>query len=571
MIGDLHLHTRHSDGSGTVRDVLIEAKTHGLSYVSLVDHDTTAGLAEAIELGGVLDLTVVPGVEISAMDPVQGGKVHILGYGFEQPATHIESLCEPLLRRRHEKTRSQIECLQQHGYEITVDEVRAMAQTGSLEAGSAATGGETNRIGWPENPALYKQHIMAVLVEKGYCDEIYSELYRELFKGDGPCAGDIQYVDAFDAVRAVVADGGIAVLAHPGQQDSYHLVPDLVGAGLRGIELYHEDNGREDHRRIRALADQYNLILTGGSDDHGTYGSSHVLGEIVAPHGSLERLVSRGNSLVRWAERLVREAGEMARRGLLSDIETELKGGDIRDLVTHHDREIDRFLTDSIAERYPDHGFITEEHDHPEVRDETPVWIIDPIDGTTNFVSSRGYFAISLAHYSGGEPVFGIVYDVMAEELYLGISGEGAYLNGRRLDGWSAPKALEECVVETSLLSTQRFRQWYGASPDVIAQGFRAQRAYGCASLGICRIARGVLDVYIASSLSLWDYAAGIVVLQEAGGQASITVPPGAEASRFHSDRRGFFATGHADTLQALVGVYFDDADTPELLLLTDQ
>jgi fructose-1,6-bisphosphatase/inositol monophosphatase family enzyme/predicted metal-dependent phosphoesterase TrpH len=570
MIGDLHIHTCHSDSSNTVRDVLLEARERGLRFVSIADQDTIAGLEEAFDLGAILDITVVAGVEISAFDVRRGAKVHVLGYGFALPATAITELCRPVLEQRQSRTLDQIECLRREGYDITVDEVRAVAR-GSAEGlndtadGRAADG--SRALTWPHDPVLYKQHIMAVLTSKGYTDRIYSDLYRDLFTGDGPCAGDIKYADVFDAVRAIVSDGGVAVLAHPGQQDSYHLVEPLVEAGLGGIELYHEDNGRQDHRRIRELAVLHDLILTGGSDDRGSLGSSHLLGEIVAPKGVMKRLIRYDDPDIEWAVDMVRTAGEMARSAALADIEADLKGGDIRDLVTRHDREIDRFLSNSIHARFPGHGFVTEEHDHAEVAPGDPVWIIDPIDGTTNFVSSRTYFAVSVAHYVGDRPVFGIVYGVMAEDMYIGIAGHGAYLNGRRLHGWERAKPVGECVVEMSNVATHRFRDWYDADPSILASSVRGQRAFGSAAIGICRIARGTLDGYVSSSLAPWDYAAAVIVLDEAGGSATIPAPEG--ESWFYGDRGFFVASGHPDTMRALLDLFIGATKNPRLLKVT--
>ncbi len=242
----------------------------------------------------------------------------------------------------------------------------------------------------------------------------------------------------------------------------------------------------------------------------------------------------------------------MARRALLSDLQTHLKDGDFRDLVTRHDKEIDRFLIDSIRGRFPDHAFVTEEHDHPPADDQAPIWIIDPIDGTTNFVTSRDYFAVSVAHYRGSEAVFGIVYDVMADDLHLGIAGGGAYLNGQPLMiadlaqgiDQRAPTPLEESVIECSLICSHRLVERFGADVNRLATGFRAQRANGCASVGICRIARGMLDVYVSCSLSLWDYAAASIVLAEAGGVTAVEVVSDDQSNGEHGVTAGRQAPG---------------------------
>ena len=96
---------------------------------------------------------------------------------------------------------------------------------------------------------------------------------RDRFKDGGICDRDIAYVDVRDAVRAIAEDGGMPVLAHPGQQDSYDLVPSLAACGLAGIERHHPDHTPADHARCTQLAERYNLVCTSGSDYHGRFGS----------------------------------------------------------------------------------------------------------------------------------------------------------------------------------------------------------------------------------------------------------------------------------------------------------
>lgn len=262
MIADLHVHSRFSDGSYSVDELTERARAVGVAVLSVTDHDTTAGVAPSLEAGRQRGVVVIPGVEISAYDYAGERKIHLLGYGFRHDAPNIRTLCDPLLAARHRNTQRQIAAIAATGISITEEEVQR-------EAGTC--------------PWLYKQHVMAVLVKKGYTSRIYSSLYRTLFKGSGPAAGDIEYVSYQDATAAIVSDGGIPVLAHPGQQGSLDLVHDLVGRGLGGIELNHPDHRAADHEAIRRVADEYGLLLTGGSDFHGRYGSSPDIGDTVAP------------------------------------------------------------------------------------------------------------------------------------------------------------------------------------------------------------------------------------------------------------------------------------------------
>ena len=119
---------------------------------------------------------------------------------------------------------------------------------------------------------------MDALTDEPFTSADYRTLYRSLFKNGGICDRDIEYVDARDAVRAIVEDGGVAVLAHPGQLDSYDLLPDLVDCGLGGIERFHPDHTAADHARCADLAERYNLLCTGGSDYHGRFGAVKSVG-----------------------------------------------------------------------------------------------------------------------------------------------------------------------------------------------------------------------------------------------------------------------------------------------------
>lgn len=261
MKADLHVHTNISDGSMSIQEVVNEALLNGVTHLGITNHDAVRELKEAIEVGIRAHINIIPGIEISACDFSSGRKIHILGYNFNLEAENIRKLCDPVLDRRHKNSIWQIEQLINLGYKINVDDIYARAE---------------------KSKVIYKQHIMAELIDKKYTDGIYSSLYKKLFKGDGVCAKDIEYVDACEAVKAIKMDGGIAVLAHPGQLNSYPYIEKLVEAGLNGIELFHQDHNDEDHMKIKTYCSKYKLITTGGSDFHGSYGSEIRVGEITS-------------------------------------------------------------------------------------------------------------------------------------------------------------------------------------------------------------------------------------------------------------------------------------------------
>lgn len=257
MKADLHVHSTYSDGSDSVEEVLNQARQQGVTHLSFVDHDTVDGAQETLELGQRAGINVIPGIEISAYDFKRNRKVHVLGYAINTSAPAIRALCEPLLARRHAHSMWQMERIAKAGNAIDYNSVANLAHPGNT---------------------IYKQHIMAHLTDAPFSSPAYQTLYRSLFKGDGPAAGDIVYVNALDAVRAIKEDGGLAVVAHPGQLDSYDLIPELVEIGLDGIERNHPDHDPTDHARIDELAREYELFLTGGSDYHGSFGTPVTIG-----------------------------------------------------------------------------------------------------------------------------------------------------------------------------------------------------------------------------------------------------------------------------------------------------
>lgn len=250
---DLHVHTNISDSSLGTEETLLMAKELGLTHIALTNHDTVKGLESAIEYGKRIGITVIPGIEISAYDSKRQLKTHILGYYFDLKAPHIQALVQKTNERRDENTKWQLKQLIKAGYDLTYEEVAQKAV---------------------HSTAFYKQHLFDVLTSKGY----FKEDLKPLFKQGGICDRTITYVEAVDAVKAIKADGGIAVMAHPGQSKAYGLVPELVEAGLDGIEKYHPDHNEQDYKIIDQLIQRYHLIATTGSDFHSTYGPNRPFG-----------------------------------------------------------------------------------------------------------------------------------------------------------------------------------------------------------------------------------------------------------------------------------------------------
>lgn len=262
MKTELHCHTKLSDGSCTFNEILDMAVREGICHLAITNHDTTLELKEMVRKGLERKIEIIPGIEISAFDFKRNRKVHILGYFIEPGNTAIEKLCAPLIEQRHHANCKAVERLVEAGYSITWDNVLKYAEGGT---------------------GVYKQHIVHALIDQGYTTEIYGDLYKKLFsrgqngKPPGIAYIPMEYVDAGEAVRTVLQAGGVPVLAHPGQYQSFEVIPELVEKGLQGIEVWHPLHGPDEEAKALECAQKYNLVITGGSDFHGFYGERQVV------------------------------------------------------------------------------------------------------------------------------------------------------------------------------------------------------------------------------------------------------------------------------------------------------
>lgn len=213
---------------------------------------------------------------------------------------------------------------------------------------------------------------------------------------------------------------------------------------------------------------------------------------------------------------LVRSTGKALLERLSSvPLNVRRKENNHQNLVTDLDVWVQEQLKTGLAEIEPAASFFAEEKVNQEVRGLT--WFVDPIDGTTNFISTHRNFAICVALYDGHTPIFGIVYDVVSDICYHAIHGEAAYANEKKLVR-RQPIALENALFDASLTTMNSLSRRAGKSLYRISCAARGHRALGSASLAMCHIAEGTLDVYISSRLYPWDYAASGVVLQACGG-----------------------------------------------------
>jgi 3',5'-nucleoside bisphosphate phosphatase len=243
---DLHTHSTASDGLFPPAELVERAYDAGLDLIGLVDHDTTAGLAEAQAAGARLGVTVIPGVEINT-DLRGGGEAHILGYYLSADDASLAASLGKLRDAREKRGEKMANRLRDAGFNISWERVRELA------------GG-----------AVGRPHVARALIEAGYATDVSDAFARYLSPG-GPGFVPRYKLAPEQAIKIIRAARGIPTLAHPRYVRDLEetVLPELVAAGLMGLESYYGQYDEGAVARLLALADQHGLIATGGSDYHG--------------------------------------------------------------------------------------------------------------------------------------------------------------------------------------------------------------------------------------------------------------------------------------------------------------
>jgi myo-inositol-1(or 4)-monophosphatase len=227
------------------------------------------------------------------------------------------------------------------------------------------------------------------------------------------------------------------------------------------------------------------------------------------------------SALLNIMVKAARKAGRAVARdfGEVENLQVARKGP--ADFVTKADHKAEKIIVEDLQYARPDYGFLLEESGEIEGADVNHRWIVDPLDGTTNFLHGLPHFAISIALERQKKLVAGVIYNPISDELYVAEKGRGAYLNDRRLRV-SGRKSMSDCIIATGIPHFGRGHHgdYLKILPKVM-ESVSGIRRFGAASLDLAFVAAGRYDGYFESHLHPWDMAAGLVLLQEAGGFAS--------------------------------------------------
>ncbi|MDE7105148.1 MAG: PHP domain-containing protein [Ruminococcus sp.] len=271
MVCDLHCHTKFSDGSLGIEDIISQAKRTGISWLSITDHDTTASFSRADILGQREGVKILRGIELSAWDKKRSSKVHILCYAPQKP-DRLEGLCLKSCEIRKACSKEMIEKVMQK-FPITLESI--------LKYTTASK-------------SIFKQHIMRALIDYGYALEFYGELDYELFNPkSGCCYVEREYPDVNFVIDLIHTAGGVAVMAHPAQYNNIELLEELAKKNkIDGVEVGHYSANENYRHELKGIAEKYELIQTGGSDFHGLYNSVPThLGSESTTKENLERII----------------------------------------------------------------------------------------------------------------------------------------------------------------------------------------------------------------------------------------------------------------------------------------
>ena len=281
---DLHAHTTASDGSLSPTELVDKAADLGLAALAVTDHDTIGGLAEAAAAAARRGIGFVPGVELSVED--EGGRFHLLGYLFHSEDAALGDHLKRLRASRARRNAQMAEKMAALGLSVTMDDVRA-------EAGEDAD-------------VIARPHFAQALIKKGVVGSVKEAFDRYLSTGK-PLYLPKEVLTPAEAIALLHSAGGIAVMAHPGlvplNDDALaRRVESLAQeAGMDGIEAYYSQHGPAQTSQFLALAGRLGLIVTGGSDFHGTPKPHVPLGVVFegkpAPAGLLDGMRARAVQL----------------------------------------------------------------------------------------------------------------------------------------------------------------------------------------------------------------------------------------------------------------------------------
>lgn len=262
MYADLHLHTKFSDGTFTLSQLILLAKKAGIDCISITDHDSVAAYLTDFPKQ---DIEIIPGIELTA--DVNNSEVHLLGYCIDYQALWFQKKLKDICSSRIERMKEMCAKLTQLGMALDYEEVLALA-------GHSCVG---------------RLHLARLMVKKDYVFGL-QEAFDKYIGDGGPAYASKFRLTPQEAIALILKAQGIPVLAHPYSLANQDLIPEFVKSGLMGIEAIYPEHTSSQTRHYQQLAKEYGLLITGGSDCHGEAKPQIRIGEVKIPYDLVEKL-----------------------------------------------------------------------------------------------------------------------------------------------------------------------------------------------------------------------------------------------------------------------------------------
>lgn len=265
---DLHMHTKHSDGIYSPSELVELAKNSGLDVISITDHDSVNGIAEAIEKGKEVGVEVIPGVEIST--DISDREIHILGYFMDISNTEFEHYLSFFREERLKRAVRIVRKLNTLGLDLNIEDVLVKAT----------------------NSAIGRPHIAKAMEEKGLVSN-YFEAFNKYIGNGCPAHEKKVHVSPQSAFKIISDAGGLSFIAHPGNLPE-HIIKELIDAGVDGIEVVHPSHLPYKSKYYRGIVNEYFLLESGGSDFHGgSRNDTNTLGKYNISQTAVEAMRTR--------------------------------------------------------------------------------------------------------------------------------------------------------------------------------------------------------------------------------------------------------------------------------------
>jgi 3',5'-nucleoside bisphosphate phosphatase len=268
MSADLHLHSNFSDGTYSPEEIVAHAQRLRLKAIALTDHDSVEGCGRAAQGCAAVTIEFIPGTELTAEQ--EGNELHLLGYFIETENPRLLTQIARFQAVRQNRIREMVAKLNQLKVPLAAEQVFSLANCRS-----------------PGRP-----HVARALVKAGLCRSL-DEAFERFLKKNRPAWVPKFKMGAADAIELIHHAGGVAVLAHPGLNRTDAVIPDMVEAGLDGIECFHTKHSTITAEHYLEIADRFHLLVTGGSDCHGLSKGHPLIGTVKLPYQHVERLRAR--------------------------------------------------------------------------------------------------------------------------------------------------------------------------------------------------------------------------------------------------------------------------------------